>query len=294
MRPTYISPFQTRQYMLSRDFELYYYSDSALTHVDDHAHNYWEFYLFLEGDVDMYIGGQPQTLVPGEIVVIPPETMHHAVIRPSGHPYRRFVFWISRDFTGELTEQSPDYLYLMQRATAGKEYFFPLQETAFHRIQTSVFSLLEEINSRRYGRAPRIRVLVEDLVLNMNRAVYESRHPTERPDRDPGEEIRSYIEEHLSEDLTIDRLARKFYVSSSYISHLFRDTLGISVHQYILKKRLSRCKDAILNGEDAGSACLSAGFGDYSSFYRAFVREYGQPPSKYQAAFRETLREKQR
>ena len=45
--------------------------------------------------------------------------------------------------------------------------------------------------------------------------------------------ISQYIEEHLNEDLSLDRLAREFYVSKYHIAHIFKDSIGISVHQYI-------------------------------------------------------------
>ncbi len=43
--------FSTRQYMLLKDFEIYYYNDSHFSGVQSHIHNYFEFFLFLEGDV---------------------------------------------------------------------------------------------------------------------------------------------------------------------------------------------------------------------------------------------------
>ena len=49
--------FSTRQYMLSRDFEIYYYNEPASEKVSIHSHDYYEFYFFLEGDVSIWIGG---------------------------------------------------------------------------------------------------------------------------------------------------------------------------------------------------------------------------------------------
>ena len=40
--------FSTRQYMISKDIELYYYDDANLTGVKSHSHNYYEFYFFLQ------------------------------------------------------------------------------------------------------------------------------------------------------------------------------------------------------------------------------------------------------
>lgn len=107
------STFSTRQYMLSKDFELYYYSDKDLTQVKDHTHNYWEFYFFLEGDVDLYIQQTPHALRHGDVVIVPPGTHHHARIKKTDAPYRRFIFWISREYTEHLGDLSKDYLYLM-------------------------------------------------------------------------------------------------------------------------------------------------------------------------------------
>ncbi len=51
--------------MLSKDFEVYYYSDFYLSQVKDHAHDYYEFYFFLEGNVGMIIEGKEYSMRQG-------------------------------------------------------------------------------------------------------------------------------------------------------------------------------------------------------------------------------------
>ena len=73
--------FLTRQHMVSKDFEIYYYSDTTLLKVENHAHNYYEFYFFLEGDVSIQIGSDIYPVQFGDIMLIPP-----AHLPPLDHP----------------------------------------------------------------------------------------------------------------------------------------------------------------------------------------------------------------
>ena len=72
MRESLKTKFSTRQYMLSEDFEIYYYSDRCVKKIENHTHSYCEFYLFLEGKVSMVIEGEPISLKKGDVVVILP------------------------------------------------------------------------------------------------------------------------------------------------------------------------------------------------------------------------------
>ena len=113
------SRFVTRQYMLAQDFELYFYSDSGMAEVRTHSHDYYEFYFFLEGDVCMKIGERSYLLKYGDIILIPPQIPHCAIIQNPHKPYRRFVFWISCSYADQLQKQSDSYGYLIERAASG-------------------------------------------------------------------------------------------------------------------------------------------------------------------------------
>ena len=75
------SKFNTRQRMLAKDFEIYYYSDVRHSNVDPHTHNYYEFYFYLEGDVVFELNGEMRTLLPGDIIIVPPGLVHRLLSR---------------------------------------------------------------------------------------------------------------------------------------------------------------------------------------------------------------------
>lgn len=278
--------FNKRQYMLSKDFEIYYYNDTMPTGVSTHTHDYYEFYFFVSGNVTIYIGGSPHPLKSGDMVLIPPKVPHYAHIRDFEVPYQRFVFWISQDYCRQLMSQCADYGYLLQRAAISKHYLYHYDILGFYALQSKIFRLLEEIHSERFGKSAQIALCVNDLVLYLNRTVYEAEHPsTPKETKNLYGSLLNYIEAHLEENLSLDRLASIFYVSKYHIAHLFKENLGLSLHQYILKKRLSLCRDAILGGTEINEAALLCGFGDYSSFYRAFKKEYGVSPREYKELY---------
>ena len=273
------SVFLNRQYMISKDFEIYYYKDRNLHNVEIHSHEYYEFYFFLEGEVTMFYSDSSHRMKNGDMVIIPPGMQHHVQIHDPAVPYRRVVFWITKSFLSKLSVHSKEFLFLTGKADdSGFAWHF--NEVTFNTVQRKIFHVIEEIFSDRFGRRMAVALGINDLLLFLNRTVYESLHPERygKSEKKLDRNLIRYIEEHINEDLRLDTLSELFFVSKYHISHLFKDKMGISLHQYILKKRLAMSKDALINGRKPSEVFREYGFSDYSVFYRAFVKEFGLSP----------------
>ena len=97
-------------------------------------------------------------------------------------------------------------------------------------------------------------------------------------------QVVTYIHEHLAEDLSLDKLASHFYVSKSYLSHKFKEYTGLTLYQFIIKKRLVVARNMLREGLPVTAVCLQCGFNDYSNFLKQFKREFGRSPKEFMGA----------
>ena len=282
--------FNSRQYMINKDFELYYYSDTDIKNVQIHSHNYYELYFFIKGNVLIDISGNTLPLKSGDVVIIPPKKKHRLTVQSQTMPYQRFILWISEEFYNQLLTISPDFGYLFHKPEHTQNYIYHFDVISFNTIQVKIIELLEEMHSFRFGNDALISSCINSLIMTISRMIYESENQViTRENPSLYQNILKYIETHIKEDISLDSIANSFYVSKYHIAHTFKNQMGLSIHQYALKKRLSLCKAAIASGSNISTAFLECGFRDYSSFYRAFKKEFGISPKEYKSSLLEIM-----
>ena len=88
-----------------------------------------------------------------------------------------------------------------------------------------------------------------------------------------------YLNLHLTEPLTIDQLAERFYISKYHMMRRFRQETGYSVHGYLTEKRLLLAQQLLARGCTPAEAAVQAGYQDYSTFSRAYKKQFGRSPS---------------
>lgn len=104
-----------------------------------------------------------------------------------------------------------------------------------------------------------------------------------RPSQFRIDEILSYINRHIREELSIGTLAEEFYISPSYLCRIFKSVTGTTINRYIIAKRITHAKVLLAEGHSVTEAALLCGFSDYSNFFKAFTKSVGISPKKYAA-----------
>ena len=91
----------------------------------------------------------------------------------------------------------------------------------------------------------------------------------------------NYIEEHLTENISIDEVASAAYASSAHFQLIFHVVLGMTVGEYIRNRRLSLAAQALLQpGSRIIDVAMRYQYDTQESFSKAFMRFHGVPPSK--------------
>ena len=132
----------------------------------------------------------------------------------------------------------------------------------------------EELSSAAQAQKQALsKLLLSELVLHIGAVQAE---PAAEPKL--GLRVKRYIDAHLTAALSLEELAKQFFVSKYYLCRVFKAQCKLPVGQYIRQKRIDLAASLMQSGETASSAAFCAGFGDYSTFYRAYKKISGKSP----------------
>ena len=99
--------------------------------------------------------------------------------------------------------------------------------------------------------------------------------------------IRSYIHQNCSEDLKISDVAAHFFISSWYLSHIFKEQTGISPKTFLISCRITKASRMLTSTElSAAEIAEACGFVSPSDMALRFKKEYGITPTEYRAGKR--------
>lgn len=85
-----------------RGISIQYHIDTVYHTFDFHAHEEYEIFYFQKGEVRYYLEDKAYSLVPGDLLVIPPSVMHRAVIVDENALYQRYILMLSEEYCQKL------------------------------------------------------------------------------------------------------------------------------------------------------------------------------------------------
>ncbi len=272
--------FDPRQIMHRNDFEIFHYRDYKPGGVDMHHHDFYEVYFFLGGTVEYRVEGRVYHLQPGDLLLINPMELHQPIVDPAGGKYERIVLWINSSFLESFSTAKESLSRCFDPAQSTHSNLLRPSAVQQSDLRLRLETLVRERYSGAYGSDFCAQGMLLQFMTLLNRLAISAggaQGSAEGTSSLSGQ-VLAYISEHYDEELSLESLAQRFYVSKYHLSHAFSRDVGLSVYHYITLKRLLIAKQMLMSGAAPGHVAGSCGFGDYANFYRAFKAQYGISP----------------
>jgi len=239
-----------------------------------HIHERCELYYFIEGKADYLVEGTEYHMKRGSLLAMSPGEVHRARLLDNGIYERYAVNFPVSLFDDIDPERRLMRLYTDRALGQMNLYEKPDFEVLFEQICAEY----DDDYDRRLAAYRIIMEILSGLDDDFDDAAEAKTGGRHRRKSTLSEKILKYVNSHISDELSIPLLSEKFYVSQSQIGRIFKQSTGASPWEYITAKRLVSARKMLEEGKTAGEAAEKCGFGDYSSFYRAYVKRYGESP----------------
>jgi len=273
----------SRRGYLNKDFEFFHLKDRKNMEFESHFHDFNKIIIFISGNVTYLIEGKAYKLKPWDILLVSSSEIHKVIVGASG-TYERMIIWVNSNFLLKHNSPGSNLLTCFDIASQEKNNILRLNPELLRKGKYILSQLQEEYSKDEFGSQILKNSLFLQFIVYLNRLYLKPEALKHQADGDYNEsigEVIKYINENLSEDMSIESLAAQFYMSKYHLMHKFKNQTGYTIHSYILQKRLMMANLLIKSGKLMTEACEECGFGDYSSFVRAFKKIYGQSPNKH-------------
>ncbi|MBQ2704761.1 MAG: helix-turn-helix transcriptional regulator [Clostridia bacterium] len=255
----------------SFDFQIKYSKTDRKRHtvgIDIHAHDEFELYINLSGDVAFLVENKLYDLTRGDVVISRPGELHHCVYR-SDDPHE--LFWILFD-----SHKNSEILDFLQEGFE-ENFISPKDELREELIELCYTfcngSLTEEEKVYCFFRFFAILKMSKDSSKKQSAMTKEL------------SEIIEFIDDNVCEEITVSSIAKRFFISQSALERRFKEILFMTPLEYIRRKKLLFAAKLLKDGASVLVAGTSVGYNDSSYFIELFKHYYGITPHQYKKQF---------
>ena len=248
-----------------------------------HFHDYCELLLPLTSPGNIFVNDQVYPLNRGTLYLIGENTLHRTIA--SGF-HARYVLHIAAKTLSAISTPQTDFSRMAQavflRADLSNQQMIALIE----RFQ----ALERNKNDGSFGSDLHQTIALINLLIGAAPILSAATDGGAVRSKDflRVAPILDYIRDHLSEPLTLDRIAGTFFLSKHYLCRIFKTATGFSVMEYIIYCRVLRARQLLKEGASVQRAGELSGFSDNSHFIRTFGHLTGTSPGRYAREHQET------
>lgn len=269
---------------LHGNFKIFHLLDEKMRQIDFHFHDFHKVLIFLKGNVNYWIEGRSYELKANDIVFIHAGEVHRPILMDDS-PYERIIIYISKDFLDTYQEKDNDLSLCLKEAHHSQSHVLRAPSFSTSRLGLVVRELEQSFHMEDYANELYHHILFLEFMIQLNRAAIHNsiEYITTSSANSKMIAVIDYLNEHLTDDISIDTIADTFYLSRYYLMHSFKEETGYTIGTYLTAKRLMLARQLIDEGMLITEACYACGFKNYSTFSRAYRKNFGCNPREHQS-----------
>ncbi|MBQ9083692.1 MAG: helix-turn-helix transcriptional regulator [Clostridia bacterium] len=270
------------------------HKDISVTHCADpnpgtvhtcHMHDAPEVLLVVQGQLTVTVNERTIRVSDGDLLLFNPAELHTIVSH--GPVFERYVLYFRPDFLRDLSSGAVHPMECFYvRADGAEANRIRLTEPELQGLRDELESIaaLCEADAQLYGRETELQYRTGLLLLHINRLHRTQEHPAADTESEEARQIcaiTDYIQKNIDGELSLKTLAAAHYMDKNRLCALFRQMLGTSPRQYIVRARIAAAQRMLQQGESIDRVCGRCGFNSLAHFSRTFKAHTGIPPSQF-------------
>lgn len=243
------------------------------------APDFYEIVYFLRGNAVFDVGDSQYSPKSDTFLLSTSETKGRLICTEDCDGW---IVRLSSDFIKMISTKYTDFTLAFSNMNkiGGRVKRLPKKIAA--RINTLLADTYELQNSEAYGDDAYCQICLTRVLLYLGSSNAPKIQQNTTSKQANMVAVTQYLDAAYSDpSLTVKQVASAHFLSESRLSHLFKTSVGCSVYQYVIKKRLNKAKAMLRNGTPVTEVYAACGFKNYYGFYRAFRNEFGCSPKLY-------------
>ena len=248
--------------------------------VEPHVHNHYELFYLNKGSCNFFIKSHFYNLVPGSVLIIPPNTPHSVHYTSKQQSVRTVVLFREKD----VLFPNMQFIY----DTLAEKNTYILQIPAMYQVHVEQLiqnmEAEQRFNDERVSPAMLSLCLIQLLVIirrfstDIDTSLLDELHTTNRQ----LSLAATFIKKNYNQKIRLNDIAEASGFSPNYLSRKFKEDTGIGVHEFLTFVRLNKAAIELAHTDHTiTEVALNNGFSDANYFKDAFHKAFGLSPRDY-------------
>lgn len=276
--------FNKINYAQNCGFELFHtFGTSAENSTLNYPHNTNEFmiFYFIKGSGNIKVEGNQYDFSDGDIIILNPSEMFCCSV-DKNKLHERITFHINETIIKGFPFDCSSLFIPFYDREKGFGNLISAETVKKHKINTRITEIFELVKSPTPINKLLSLCKVIEVLSELSKIINEAEKENVQICTNPlVTDVLRYLNKNFNKNISIESVAKQFYLSKSYLSHLFKEHMGISLWNYVILRRINLFNDLIKKSNSVEETSYKVGFQNYSNFFRLYKKHMNMTPAEF-------------